>query len=82
MMCSDDYSFQTKNALAQLSEKEMSFELVEVKVFHCWLYFLKEDLILLVVHEIHMNLFNLSNITSSRSSSFLSINLKPKMKLF
>ncbi|CAH3166121.1 unnamed protein product [Porites evermanni] len=29
MMCSDDYSFQTKNALAQLSEKEMSFELVE-----------------------------------------------------
>ena len=35
MMCSDDYSFQTKNALVQLSEKEMSFELVEVKIFHC-----------------------------------------------
>ena len=34
MMCSDDYSFQTKNALSQLSEKEMSFELVEVKSFH------------------------------------------------
>ena len=44
MMCSDDYSFQTKNALAQLSEKEMSFELVEVKIFHCWRNFLKEDL--------------------------------------
>ncbi|KAJ7334340.1 ATP-dependent RNA helicase A [Desmophyllum pertusum] len=29
LTCSDDYSFQTKNALAQLSEKEMSFELVE-----------------------------------------------------
>ena len=44
MMCSDDYSFQTKNALAQLNEKEMSFELVEVKIFHCWPNFLKEDL--------------------------------------
>lgn len=30
LTCSEDYSFQTKNALAQLSEKEMSFELVEV----------------------------------------------------
>ena len=31
MNCSDeDYSLQTKNALAQLSEKEMSFELIEV----------------------------------------------------
>ena len=30
MNCSEDYSFQTKNALAQLSEKEMSFELIEV----------------------------------------------------
>lgn len=29
LTCSGDYSFQTKNALAQLSEKEMSFELVE-----------------------------------------------------
>ena len=29
-MCSDDYSFQTKNAMSQLSEKEMSFELIEV----------------------------------------------------
>ncbi|XP_078355402.1 ATP-dependent RNA helicase A protein-like [Oculina patagonica] len=33
LTCSDDYSFQTKNALAQLSEKEMSFELVEVTLF-------------------------------------------------
>ena len=33
MTCSDDYSFQTKNALAQLSEKEMSFELIEVTRF-------------------------------------------------
>ena len=39
-------------------------------------------MILLVVHEININVFNLSNITSSRSSSFLSINLKPKMKWF
>ena len=30
MNCSEDYSLQTKNALAQLSEKEMSFELIEV----------------------------------------------------
>ena len=30
MNCSEDYSFQTKNALAQLSEREMSFELIEV----------------------------------------------------
>lgn len=30
MICSDDYSFQTKNAMGQLSEKEMSFELTEV----------------------------------------------------
>ena len=30
MNCSEDYSFQTKNAMAQLSEKEMSFELIEV----------------------------------------------------
>ena len=30
MNCSEDYSFQTKNALPQLSEKEMSFELIEV----------------------------------------------------
>jgi ATP-dependent RNA helicase A len=29
-ICSDDYSFQTKNAMGQLSEKEMSFELIEV----------------------------------------------------
>ena len=29
-ICSDDYSFQTKNAMAQLSEKETSFELIEV----------------------------------------------------
>ena len=39
-------------------------------------------MILLVVHEIHINVVNLSNITSRRSSSFVSINLKPKMKLF
>ena len=30
MNCSEDYSFQTKNALAQLSKKEMPFELIEV----------------------------------------------------
>ena len=30
IICSDDYSFQTKSAMAQLSEKEMSFELIEV----------------------------------------------------
>ncbi|XP_028409154.1 ATP-dependent RNA helicase A-like [Dendronephthya gigantea] len=29
MICSDDYSFQTKNAMGQLSEKEMSFELIQ-----------------------------------------------------
>ncbi|EDO35812.1 predicted protein [Nematostella vectensis] len=28
-ICSGDYSFQTKNAMAQLSEREMSFELIE-----------------------------------------------------
>ena len=39
-------------------------------------------MILVVVHEIHINLVNLSNITSSRSSSFLSINFKLPIKLF
>ena len=29
-VCSDDYSLQTKNSMSQLSERETSFELVEV----------------------------------------------------
>lgn len=29
-ICSNDYSLQTKNSMGQLSERETSFELVEV----------------------------------------------------
>lgn len=34
LVCSEDYSFQTKNSMAQLSEKELSFELVEALLHH------------------------------------------------
>ena len=34
LVISNDYSEQTKRAMAMMSEKETSFELIEVKVQH------------------------------------------------
>lgn len=46
-VCSNDYSIQTKNSMAQLSEREVCFEVVEVSSDNSliFIYFLSTSIV-------------------------------------